>query len=272
MNKAIVNKKPGAVILVQKPYKWTSFEATNKLKWLLKQLHKHNHSITANETSPESLITNDNIENNLNFLATLNDGNKNFKIGHAGTLDPLATGLLIICIGSETKNIEKYQQLEKEYTGTFFIGATTPCFDLEKPIDKHFPIDHITNELIDSARLTFTGTQLQTPPLFSAVRIAGKRAYEIAREGKSVELQPKEITIYSFETTAVNLPEIEFKIICSKGTYIRSVARDFGLALNSGAHLTSLHRSRIGAFTSNEAIDLNQLEEILNKLEAKNVV
>jgi tRNA pseudouridine55 synthase len=185
------------------------------------------------------------------------------KIGHAGTLDPLATGLLIVCTGKQTKNIEKYQAQEKEYTGTFYIGATTPCYDLEKEIDAHYPTDHITDDLIREKTKQFTGKIQQTPPLYSAIKIDGKRAYDIARAGQTAEIKSKEIEITVFEITRIALPEVDFRVVCSKGTYIRSLARDFGLALNSGAHLTALCRTRIGDYKLSDAMSIEEFENSL---------
>ena len=217
----------GEIILINKPLNWTSFQAVNKLKYGIK---KH----------PSLLV----------------DGKfVNLKIGHAGTLDPLATGLLIVCTGKKTKEISQYQNLGKEYTGTFYVGATTPCFDLEKEIDVRFPIDHITEKMIRETARKFKGPQMQTPPLYSAVRVNGKRAYDIARKGETAELRQKEIEIYLFDITVIDLPLIHFRIQCSKGTYIRSIARDFGMALNSGAHLTALCRTKIGEFDIKSAVD-----------------
>lgn len=217
----------GEILLVNKPLGWTSFQAVNKLKYGLKR-----------------------------HLSLLVDGKLvNLKIGHAGTLDPLATGLLIVCTGKKTKEIQTFQDLPKEYTGTFFIGATTPCYDLEKPIDKTYPIDHITKELVQKTLQTFIGKQEQVPPIFSAVMVNGKRSYELARKGEEVELKAKPIEIYEFEITRLQLPELDFRIVCSKGTYIRSIARDLGLALNSGAHLTKLCRTKIGDFTLETALE-----------------
>lgn len=217
---------------MNKPLTWTSFQVVNKMKWLIK-----NH--------PSMLL----------------DGKKiQPKIGHAGTLDPLATGLLIVCTGKQTKNIESYQAQEKEYTGTFYIGATTPCYDMEKPIDKHYPTEHITDELIEETTKQFTGNIQQTPPLFSAIKINGKRAYDIARAGETAEIKSKEITISVFEITRIALPEVDFRVICSKGTYIRSLARDFGEALLSGAHLTALCRTRIGEYKLSDAMDIEEFE------------
>lgn len=211
----------GQVILLNKPYKWTSFQAVNKIKYALKHTFK-----------------------------------KQIKVGHAGTLDPLATGLLIICTGKATKKFEQIQALPKEYTGNFFIGATTPCFDLEKEIDQTFPTEHITDELIRTTAKQFEGNIMQTPPVFSAVKINGKRAYEYARSGQEVEIKSKPITIYSFEITQIAMPLVHFRIKCSKGTYIRSIARDFGRALGSGAHLTALCRTQIGDYSVENALSI----------------
>ncbi len=223
----------GEVLLINKPYTWSSFQAVNKIKHAIK-----NHS---------SLIL---------------EGKKvKPKVGHAGTLDPLATGLLIVCSGKKTKTINELMGLEKEYTGTFYIGATTPCFDLEKPIDNTFPINHITNELLLLTAKSFLGFQQQVPPIYSAVKINGKRAYEFAREGLEAEINSREIEIKEFELTQINLPFVDFRIICSKGTYIRSLSRDFGLALKSGAHLTKLIRTRIGDFSLTDAITPQEFSE-----------
>ncbi|MBN8701463.1 MAG: tRNA pseudouridine(55) synthase TruB [Bacteroidetes bacterium] len=210
---SLAEYEAGKVLLIDKPYGWTSFQAVNKIKYAIKHQFK-----------------------------------KIIKIGHAGTLDPLATGLLIVCTGKATKTIDQIQALPKEYTGTFFLGATTPCFDLEKEVDATYPTEHITNKLIYQAAKDFEGDIMQTPPVFSAVKINGKRAYDYARAGQEVEIKAKPITIYSFEVTKIEMPLLHFKIKCSKGTYIRSIARDFGLALNSGAHLTSLRRTMIGEY------------------------
>ncbi|MBC7861798.1 MAG: tRNA pseudouridine(55) synthase TruB [Bacteroidia bacterium] len=184
------------------------------------------------------------------------DPKQKLKIGHAGTLDPLATGLLLVCTGKKTKEISLLQDLTKEYTGTFFLGATTPCFDLEKEIDEHFPTEHITEELIREAAKHFTGTQMQEPPIFSAVKIKGQRAYDMARAGETFVVHSKEITISEFEITRIAIPEVDFRIVCSKGTYIRSIARDFGKKLNSGAYLQALCRSRIGNYELKDALEL----------------
>ena len=215
-----INLAEGDIFLIDKPYHLTSFEVVNKIKIALKK------------TFPAKI-----------------------KVGHAGTLDPLATGLLIICTGKKTKQIEQIQALEKEYTGTFFVGATTPCFDKEKEVDFTFSTDHITETLILETVQKFIGKQMQTPPAYSAVRVEGKRAYDLAREGvEEIKVNPKEIDIKSFEITRMALPEIDFKVVCSKGTYIRSLARDFGLALGSGAYITALRRTRTGNYLVSNAL------------------
>lgn len=238
MNLSFQSYLDGQVLLINKPYKWTSFDVVNKLKWLIRKQLKSQQPIT---------------------------GNQQLKVGHAGTLDPLATGLLIICTGKFTKRIEEFQAQEKEYTGTFCLGATTPCFDLEQAIDKHYPTNHITPEAIYGAAKQFMGIIQQVPPIFSAVKVNGNRAYDLARKGKTPEMQAKTITISIFEVTNINMPFIDFRIVCSKGTYIRSLARDFGLALNSGAHLTALCRTRIGSFHIDKAQEIQQFELELSK-------
>ncbi|MCW3103228.1 MAG: tRNA pseudouridine synthase [Bacteroidetes bacterium] len=225
--------RAGQVVLINKPLTWTSFQVVNKMKYLIR-----------------------------NGERKMEGGEKAWlKIGHAGTLDPLATGLLIVCTGKQTRNIESYQAQEKEYTGTFYIGATTPCYDLEKEIDAHYPTEHITDELIKETTKQFTGAIQQTPPLYSAIKIDGKRAYDIARAGKTAEIKPKEVTITEFTITRIALPEVDFKVVCSKGTYIRSLARDFGEALKSGAHLTALCRTRIGQYRLEDALSLEEFEK-----------
>ena len=215
-----IDYRNGELILINKPYTWSSFQAVNKLKHALK---KH----------PSLLL-----DNKLVHL----------KIGHAGTLDPLATGLLIICTGKKTKEISSFQDLPKEYTGTFFIGATTPCYDKEKEIDIIYPTEHINEEQILETAKSFIGKQEQVPPMFSAVKVDGKRLYKLARIGEEIELKARPIEILEFEITSCKLPLVEFRIACTKGTYIRSIARDFGLALNSGAYLDALCRTKIGHF------------------------
>lgn len=221
----MIDLEKGGVILLNKPYEWTSFQAVNKVKYLL----KHYYDL------------------------------KKVKIGHAGTLDPLATGLLILCIGKYTKKIEEYQAQEKEYTGTFYLGATTPCFDKEKEIDNYYPTEHITEEDIYKAAEHFLGEQEQVPPVFSALKVNGVRAYAFARENKDVELKSRKITIKEFEITRISMPEVDFRIVCSKGTYIRSIARDFGSYLNSGAYLTALCRTRIGDYKLSDAQTIEEI-------------
>lgn len=220
-----VDYRQGEILLINKPYGWSSFQCVNKLKYALK---KH----------PSLLL----------------DGKLvHLKIGHAGTLDPLATGLLIICTGKKTKDIFLFQDLDKEYTGTFFIGATTPCYDKEKEVNALFPTEHINREIVDAVANSFIGKQEQIPPMFSAVRVNGKRVYELARQGKHIELKARPIEIKEFQITDYNLPYVGFRIVCTKGTYIRSIARDFGLALNSGAYLESLCRTKIGNYSIEES-------------------
>jgi tRNA pseudouridine55 synthase len=226
----------GEVLLIDKPYTWSSFQAVNKVKHAIKQ--------------HPSLIV---------------DGVKiKPKVGHAGTLDPLATGLLIVCTGKKTKTINDLMGMEKEYTGTFLLGATTPCYDLEKEVDQTFLTEHITIEAIKKAAIDLTGIQQQVPPIFSALLINGKRAYELARAGEEVEMKSREIDIKEFEITDVSMPTVSFRIVCSKGTYIRSIARDFGLALNSGAHLIKLCRTRIGDFKLEYAVTPQEFADKLN--------
>ncbi|MDR1846753.1 MAG: tRNA pseudouridine(55) synthase TruB [Bacteroidales bacterium] len=221
----------GDIILINKPYTWTSFQVVKRLKYLI---GKHYHI-------------------------------KKLKIGHAGTLDPLATGLLVICVGKYTKRIESFQISEKEYTGTFILGATTASYDREKPIDQTYPLEHITEETIYRIAKEMTGEQEQIPPIFSAVKIDGKRAYSLARAENEVALKPKKITIAEFEITKINLPQVDFRIVCSKGTYIRAIARDFGTALGSGAYLAALCRTKSGDFRLENALTMEDFENLLNE-------
>lgn len=202
------------IILVDKPHGWTSFQAVKKVKY----------------------------------------GIKAKKIGHAGTLDPLATGLLILCTGKMTKQIESIQVQSKEYTGTFVLGATTPSVDLETEINQTYPIEHITLEKIEACKQSFIGEINQVPPLFSAIKINGQRAYDIARKGGEAEIKSRVVHIYDFKITRIELPEVDFLVSCSKGTYIRSLARDFGEKLNSGAYLTNLRRTAIGDYRVEDAL------------------
>ena len=213
--------KNGQILLIDKPLEWTSFQVVNKVRW--------------------------HIRKRFNI--------KKIKVGHAGTLDPLATGLLIICTGQFTKKIAAYQGQIKEYTGEITLGATTPSYDLETAIDKTFPVSHITAELINTTTKKFIGEIDQKPPIFSAIKKEGKRLYELAREGKTTIIKSRKIKISSFEVTKIDLPKVNFRVVCSKGTYIRSLAFDFGKALNSGAHLSGLRRTKIGDFNVVEALD-----------------
>ncbi len=190
-------------------------------------------------------------------------GLKKIKIGHAGTLDPLASGLLLVCTGKFTKRIEELQGQKKEYTGTFYIGATTPSYDLETEIDNTFETDHITDDMVRDAVKNFIGEIDQKPPIFSAIKKEGKRLYEHARLGEEVEIQSRKVTIHEFEITRIALPEVDFRIVCSKGTYIRSIAYDFGQALDSGSHLIALRRTKIGEYSVENAISPQQFEESL---------
>lgn len=219
----------GKVLLIDKPLDWTSFSAVNKIRYSLK---KH-----------------------LNI--------KKIKVGHAGTLDPLATGLLIICTGRFTKKLNEFMGQEKEYTGTITLGATTPSYDLETEVDKTFPIEHITPELIEQTLSFFTGEIAQVPPLFSAIKQDGQKAYELARKGETTTLKSRQVVIHKFEITRTNLPEIDFRVKCSKGTYIRSLAHDFGKALKSGAHLSALRRTKIGHYSVDDAISPNAFADSL---------
>lgn len=222
-----ITPEQGGFILLNKPYTWTSFQATKKVQYILKR----------------------------------HFGLKKIKIGHAGTLDPLATGLLVLCVGKYTKRIEEFQAQEKEYTGTIHLGATTPSYDLETEIDNTYPVEHINENLIYETAKSFIGEQSQIPPIFSALKINGVRAYTKAREGKEVEIKERTIHIYDFEITDIRFPEVDFRIRCSKGTYIRSIARDFGAKLNSGAYLSALCRTKIGDFKLSEAFSIEQVEE-----------
>ena len=260
----------GIVLPIDKPRQWTSFQAVNKVKAVVRNTY----------------------------------GLKKFKIGHAGTLDPLATGLLLVCVGKATKTIPTLQDGDKVYSGTMVFGATTPCYDLERPIDNYYPYQHITPELLQQTLPQFTGTILQVPPMFSAVKIAGQRAYQYARtDDPTVVIQPKPVNVYSFEITAfrpggpvdgeptqqqptcnsqlstpntqlyknplgtvpAHLPQADFRIHCGKGTYIRSLARDLGLALGSGAFLSALRREQIGTYSVADALQLDEVEAYLTR-------
>lgn len=218
----------GQILLVDKPLKWSSFQAVNKLKYTL-----------------------------INKIGLP----KKFKIGHAGTLDPLATGLLIICTGKFTKRITEIQAQAKEYTGTITVGATTPSYDLETEINATFPTDHITEALILETTKQFIGEIDQKPPVFSAIKKDGKRLYEHARAGEEIEIEFRKTTIHEFEITRIDLPQIDFRVSCSKGTYIRSLAYDFGMALQSGGHLSALRRTKIGDYCVEDGISPEDFEK-----------
>lgn len=220
----------GELLLINKPYKWTSFDVVGKIRNSLKPLK--------------------------------------IKVGHAGTLDPLATGLLIICTGKLTKQIDTFQAEEKEYTGTLVLGATTPSFDMETAVDAEFPIDHLTEEAILNATNPFIGDIEQYPPAHSAVKVNGERLYVKARLGEEVELRKRAVTVSAFEITRIELPEVDFRVVCSKGTYIRSLVSDFGKELNSGAYLSKLTRTRSGSFLLKDAFEVADLVQYLrNKRE-----
>lgn len=216
----------GQVLLVDKPLEWTSFDVVKKIR------------------------------NNIKIK----------KVGHAGTLDPLATGLLIVCTGKMTKSIESFMGQEKEYTGTFTLGQTTPTYDLESEPSEPVAIEHITTDDLEKARIQFLGEISQVPPIHSAVKVDGKRVYELARKGEEVKLKSRQVIISEFEFTKVDLPTIEFRVVCTKGTYIRSLANDFGEALGVGAYLSSLRRTRIGDFRAEKAHQLTNLIDYLKEL------
>lgn len=223
----------GEILYVEKPLNWTSFDLVNKIRWKITRSLKL----------------------------------KKLKVGHAGTLDPLATGVMIICTGKATKRIDEFQYQDKEYIATLKLGATTPSFDLEKEIDAVYPTKHITRELIDQVIPTFKGEIWQVPPVYSAVKVEGKRAYDYAREGQAVELKPKLLVIDEIEVLNFSLPELKIRVVCSKGTYIRALARDIGEALHSGAHLTALERTRIGEVTLEKCL---KIDDLLNRFEIYN--
>ena len=221
----------GEVLYFNKPLRWTSFDLVNKFRYKLsKKLHV-----------------------------------KKIKVGHAGTLDPLATGVMIICTGGATKRIEKFQYQTKEYVATLKLGETTPSFDLEKEVDGVYPTEHITKTMVDEVLLSFVGKIQQVPPVFSACKVDGKRAYELARKGEEVELKAKTLVIDEIELLLCELPVIKIRVVCSKGTYIRALARDIGVALNSGAHLIGLERTRIGDVTLDQCMNAEDIDAFLEK-------
>ncbi len=221
----------GIVIPIDKPYRWTSADVVRKVKFIAQ---KHFHK-------------------------------KNLKVGHAGTLDPLATGILLVCIGKATKQAEALQAERKEYIAEIELGATTPCFDLEKEIDKRYPYEHITREMVEQVIPRFIGEQDQVPPIFSAKLIDGTRAYEMARAGEEVVMKPARITIYNLEILEFSLPKLVLRVECSKGTYIRSLARDVGAALESGGHLTGLTRTLSGGFGIGKALKMEDLDQVMKR-------
>lgn len=216
----------GQVLLINKPFEWTSFDVVRKIRNLIKIK----------------------------------------KVGHAGTLDPLATGLLIVCTGKFTKRINEFMAQEKEYTGTFTLGATTPTYDLESEPENFKNVSQLSNETIIETTKQFIGEIMQVPPAHSAIKIDGKRVYELARQGKEVKIDPRKITITEFEITKIDMPMITFRVVCSTGTYIRSLANDFGQALNCGAYLSSLCRTRIGDFKITDAKTMTEIEEEIKKI------
>ena len=233
-----MNFKEGEVLYYDKPLKWTSFAVVNKIRYhICRKL-----------------------------------GVKKIKVGHAGTLDPLATGVMIICTGKATKRIEEFQYHTKEYIATLQLGATTPSFDLEKEIDATYPTEHITRELVEEALQRFIGRIEQIPTVFSACKVDGKRAYDLARKGEDVELKAKTLIIDEIELLECNLPEIKIRVVCSKGTYIRALARDIGEALNSGAHLTGLIRTRVGDVRLEDCLSVESFPEWLDQQEIEEVI
>jgi len=222
----------GQLLLIDKPLEWTSFDVVNKIRYSIKRTY----------------------------------GFKKIKVGHAGTLDPLATGLLLIAVGRKTKTIDDLMGLPKTYTGTFRMGETTPSYDAETAVDKTFPYKHVDASLLEEVRQSFLGKQEQVPPIFSAIKKDGKKAYESAREGTAIEMQPRSVEIMDFQIEPKNPQAIDFSVSCSKGTYIRSLAHDFGQALNSGAYLSALRRTAIGDFRIEDSLSL---EQYLNSLETE---
>lgn len=220
----------GQILLIDKPLGWTSFDLVKKVKNLIRTKY------------------------NL----------KKIKVGHAGTLDPLATGLLIVCTGKFTKRISEIQEQAKVYTGEITLGGTTPSYDLETEIDAQYETSHITKKLIQDTTLHFTGELDQKPPIFSALKRGGERLYKKARRGESIEIKVRKVSVYSFEIIVIEMPKISFEIMCSKGTYIRSIAHDFGTALDSGAHLSKLCRTAIGNYKLQNALDIVSFEKQLN--------
>ncbi len=225
------NFAEGEVLLFDKPLEWTSFDVVKKVRNTVRVK----------------------------------------KVGHAGTLDPLATGLLILCTGKKTKSIEGYQAQEKEYTGELVLGETRPSIDMETEVDATFEVSHITEEMIHATTEKFTGLVSQVPPMHSAIKVDGQRMYKVARKGKEVEIKPRDITISEFEITNIDFPRVEFRVVCSKGTYIRSLVRDFGKALDSGAYMSKLVRTRIGEFKLEDAWELPKFVETIKEQQQEKV-
>lgn len=226
-----MNFVAGEILAIYKPYTWTSFQIVNKIRYHLSRKYKV----------------------------------KRFKVGHAGTLDPLATGVLLVCTGKATKKIEELQAHTKEYVAELMLGATTPSFDMEHPVNATYPYEHITEESVKEVLKNFIGDIDQRPPLFSACKVDGKRAYDLARKGSDMELAPKQIRIDEIELLDYSLPKIKIRVVCGKGTYIRSLARDLGEALGSGAYLTSLTRTRVGEYKVEECINPDDFQDWLEK-------
>ena len=222
----------GQVLLFDKPQYWTSFDLVNKVRIMIRSTF----------------------------------GIKKLKVGHAGTLDPLATGLLIVCTGKATKKIDEFRDLDKEYIATLHLGATTPSFDLETETDNHYPTDHITEEMVKDVLVSFSGEQKQLPPMYSAKLIDGTRAYEFARKGIEIKLEPVTVFFREIELISFNLPDIKIRLVCSKGTYIRSFARDFGEALKSGSYLSLLERTAIGPHNVKNAYSIEKFKEYIEQM------
>lgn len=235
----------GSLLIIDKPMGWTSFDVVGKIKAYV----RHHLEIPKNP----------------------NGERPRFKVGHAGTLDPLATGLLVVCTGKLTKAIESIQGGQKEYTGTIFLGKTTPSYDLETIPEGDYAIDHITDDVLRQVAVSFIGEQLQTPPVFSAKQVNGKRAYESARKGEHVEIPPSRITVYDFQLTRIDKQEVDFLIRCSKGTYIRTIANDFGKRLNSGSYLKTLRRTESHPYRIEQHLSLDEVFARLNSMKTVNL-
>ena len=234
--KSLLEFQTGTTLLVNKPKGWTSFDVVNKIRYKL----RHRFQV------------------------------KKFKVGHAGTLDPMATGLLIICTGKFTKKLTEFQGFPKSYTGTITLGATTPSYDAETEIDEIFPTEHLTEELLHATKKQFEGSIEQYPPMYSAIKVDGQPLYKKARKGIKIEVKPRPVEIYEFALTDIRMPEVDFEVSCSKGTYIRSLAFDYGKALNSGGYLTALRRTSVGAFNIKDAWEVEALIEFIENIPNSN--